>query len=538
MLSRWLNTGIRAAESALSDGRIDEAFDRLAQPDLRRQRRAQELLDDLARQLLARARLHAQAGRYRDVLADLDKLAAIDRVGSDALALRKRVEEEHGKRIDRHAAESDAFKRASQQLDAGRLESGRLSIEQLEDPQRREQLREQLDARLQRSDQILAQASASLAAGDVLAACRFWEEATQRHGRTDSSDRLAIELGAALRRNVDGWIAGGQLERLAPACGAIRALVVLSPALEEQQRMIDLVNVAARQLSSGDFHGLRDTLLRISASRSDAAWARDLSKQVDQLTTARAALLASPLGLLTGSEPLHKSPEILIAAPREVRHDDAPRVAASPVAAAPMPVQPARNAASMLLLVDGTGSALIMRRDLVRIGRGGGSQNMDVPMPADIQSHHADIVQSGDDYFIVAHGPVRVNQKPVTKSLLRDGDRILLGATTKLVFARPSAKSETAVLRLADRNRLPQDVSVIVLLRDTCLIGPQESCHVRTREGEDRVLLFERDGQLLARRHSSNLREKSAAFELLPSMPVEIGELRLTIKKYDARGIA
>ncbi|MFN0137127.1 MAG: FHA domain-containing protein [Phycisphaerae bacterium] len=536
MLSRWLHTGIRAAESALSDGRIDEAFDRLASPDLRRQRRAQELLDDLARQLLARARLHAQAGRYRDVLSDLDKLAAIDRVGSDALALRKRVEEEHGKRIDRHAAESDAFKRASAQLDAGRLESGRLSIEQLEDPQRREQLREQLDVRLQRSEQMLAQASTSLAAGDVLAACRFWEDATQRHGRTDSSDRMAIELGAALHRQIDGWIASGQLDRPAVAASFIRSLAPLSPALEEQQRMIDLVNVAARQLSSGDFHGLRDSLLRISASRSDAAWARDLSKQVDQLTTARAALLASPLGLLTAGEPLHKSPEILIAAPREIRHDVAPREASPPIVAAA--VQPARNATSMLLLVDGTGSALIVRRDLVRIGRGGSSQKMDVPMPADIQSHHADIVQSGDDYFIVAHGPVRVNQKPVTKVLLRDGDRILLGATTKLVFSRPSVKSETAVLRLADRNRLPQDVSVVVLLRDTCLIGPQESCHVRTREGEDRVLLFERDGQLLARRHSSNLREKSAAFELLPSMPVEIGELRLTVKKYDSRDIA
>ena len=536
MLSRWLNTGIRAAESALSDGRIDEAFDRLSKPDLHGQRRALELSDELARQLLARARLHAQAGRYRDVLADLDKLASIDRLGSDAVALRKRVEEEHGERIDRHAAESDAFKRASAQLDAGRLESGRLSIEQLEDPRRREQLREQLDVRLQRSEQMIAQASASLASGDVLAACRFWEDAAQRHGRTDSSDRFAVELAVALRRQVDGWIASGQLERLSPAAHAIRALIAFSPTLEEQQRMIDLVNVAARQLSSGDFHSLRDTLLRLNAARGDATWARELSKHVDQLTAARAALLSSPLGLLTGGEPLHKSPEIVMAAPREVRHDDTMRAAPSPIAAAPVLLP--RNAASMLLLVDGTGSALILRRDLVRIGRGGGSQQMDVPMPADIQSHHADIVQSGDDYFLVAHGPVRVNHKPVSKSLLRDGDRILLGATTKLVFSRPSAKSETAVLRLADRNRLPQDVSVIVLLRDTCLIGPQESCHVRTREGEDRVLLFERDGQLLARRHSSNLREKSAAFELLPSMPVEIGELRLTVKNYDARGIA
>ena len=530
MLSRWLNTSIRAAETALGDGRIDEAYDRLTSPDARRDRRADRLLDELGRRLMARARLHAQAGRYRDVLSDLDKLAGIDRVGGDAIALRKRVEDEQAQRVARHTAENDAFQRASDQLQAGRLETGRISIEQLEDPQRRERLREELDARMQRSEQLLGQARSALAAGDALTAATFWREARERFGRTDSADALASELSAALRRQIDGWIGGGALERLGPALAAIAALLPLAPVLAEQQRAIELIQTAAAQLNRSDFVALRDTLLRLTSARGDASWARETLKHVEQLDAARAGLLSSPLGRLSAA--VEKNREILIA-PETIAAQDVRR--AAPAAPQPPPVPARPSAAPLLLLIDGTGSALVLRRDIVKIGRAGGSSGIDVPMPADIQSHHADVLYNGEDYFLVAHGPVRVNQRSVSRTLLRDGDRIALGASTKLVFQKPSAKSETAVLRLADRCRLPQDVSLVVLFRDTCLIGPQESCHVRTREGDDRVVIFERDGKLLARRQSSNSPNRSPAVELSPAAPIEIGEMRLTAKEYDAR---
>ena len=98
-----------------------------------------------------------------------------------------------------------------------------------------------------------------------------------------------------------------------------------------------------------------------------------------------------------------------------------------------------------------------------------------MPIPAELKSHHADVVRDGEDYFLVAHGPVRVNRRVVTRTLLRDGDRVVLGEKAKLVFHKPSVKSGTAVLKLSHRCRLAQDVSAVVLFHDTCLIGPQAS---------------------------------------------------------------
>src|SRR5215471_14494585 len=94
MFSRWINVGLKAAQVALENGRLDEAFGRLLQPNVRNQRQAQKLIEELAGPLLARARLHAQAGRYADAIADLDRLDAIGRTGDDARALRRRVDQE------------------------------------------------------------------------------------------------------------------------------------------------------------------------------------------------------------------------------------------------------------------------------------------------------------------------------------------------------------------------------------------------------------------------------------------------------------
>ena len=103
MFSRWNFARLKVAENALDDGRIDEAYERLLGAGVRNLRRARGLLDTLAKSLLARARLHAQAGRYQQALSDLDRLDEIDRLSPDAQALRRRVEEEQRERAGRHA---------------------------------------------------------------------------------------------------------------------------------------------------------------------------------------------------------------------------------------------------------------------------------------------------------------------------------------------------------------------------------------------------------------------------------------------------
>jgi hypothetical protein len=174
-----------------------------------------------------------------------------------------------------------------------------------------------------------------------------------------------------------------------------------------------------------------------------------------------------------------------------------------------------------------------LHQQRVRIGRYGGGERIEIPIPAEVQSHHADIERVGDDYFLTPHAPVTVNQHALARrTLLRDGDRVAFGPKARMTFHKPSARSGAAVLRLSHRCRLPHDVSEIVLLGETCLLGPQPSCHFRTREGRDQAVLFDRGGMLHGRGvYANGLAEKPRAIPL--GQTIEFGDLRLTVMKYN-----
>jgi hypothetical protein len=490
MFGRWLFVRLSAAEKALRQGRIDEAYAAAAQPELREDPRARRLLDELVKPMMARARLHRQAGRWGDALADLDRLVAVGRATPEVQALRQQVVDEMRAHAGEAAERQEAANRAAQAAE--------------------------VDARRQRAGQLMNQAGEALAAGDVLAAARFWQEAGQR-GRSQATDEFAVRLAAACHEAIERWVDEGRIDCLGAAQPVLGALAPIVPTVSESQRLVELCHRAVRQLSTDQYAGLRETLLRLKAARGDVEWVKAALAALAAIGAGREALLASPLGLFaTVSHP------------------------SRPAAPAPMPAQAGAASADavrlerpLLVLVDGGGSGLLVRRDLVRVGRGG-SAAVDVPIPGDLQSHHADIIRRGEDYFLTAYGPAQVNGRRVEHTLLRDGDRIVLGTSVKMVFNKPSAKSESAVLRLAQRCRLAQDVSDVVLFRDTCLIGPSPSCHLRMHEGHGQAVLFERAGGLHARQTAGSDWQMAVPRAVPAGEALELGDVRVTVKPYAA----
>ena len=71
-----------------------------------------------------------------------------------------------------------------------------------------------------------------------------------------------------------------------------------------------------------------------------------------------------------------------------------------------------------------------------RIGR----RTADVPILGDLSSRHARIRRDGEGYLIEALRDVRVDGRPVHDvGWLRDGSRIQLGESVRLLFRRPHA---------------------------------------------------------------------------------------------------
>jgi hypothetical protein len=82
---------------------------------------------------------------------------------------------------------------------------------------------------------------------------------------------------------------------------------------------------------------------------------------------------------------------------------------------------------------------------------------------------------------------------------LRDGDVIRLGDTVELEFRQPSPVSSTARLAIVSRHRLPLSVDGVLLMAETCIIGPSSQAHVAAPGLGDPVVLYRQGSALWCR---------------------------------------
>ena len=127
---------------------------------------------------------------------------------------------------------------------------------------------------------------------------------------------------------------------------------------------------------------------------------------------------------------------------------------------------------------------------------------MDVPLVADVSRLHATLTRDGEGYVLKAVRPLQVNGQPVTRALLRPGDRVTLGTSCQFLFRQPVPVSTTARLDLVSGHRLPLAVDGVLLMADTLVLGPGPQAHVMVPDLKDPVVLF---------RHKDGLGVRAAA---------------------------
>lgn len=152
-----------------------------------------------------------------------------------------------------------------------------------------------------------------------------------------------------------------------------------------------------------------------------------------------------------------------------------------------------------MLWVDGVGGYLVCLQDSVCLGLATPGNAVEIPIMGDLSRQHARLRRE-DGYWIEPLQSVRVNGRRIREATnLSDGDEIELGECVKLRFRQPHALSSTARLEFLSCHRTQPTATGILLMAESCVLGPKWQDHVVCREWSHDVVLFRRDERLFCR---------------------------------------
>jgi tetratricopeptide (TPR) repeat protein len=153
-----------------------------------------------------------------------------------------------------------------------------------------------------------------------------------------------------------------------------------------------------------------------------------------------------------------------------------------------------------LLWVDAVGGYLVCLDDEIVIGQSAPNNDVHIPIQADLAQKHAVIRRSGEDYLIDPVHKVTIDGKPITTTaILTDGDEFELGAGVRIRFRRPHALSGTARLEILSRHQTHPYTDSILLMAESCVMGPNWQNHMVCRDWQNDVVIFRQDTGLCCR---------------------------------------
>jgi len=117
----------------------------------------------------------------------------------------------------------------------------------------------------------------------------------------------------------------------------------------------------------------------------------------------------------------------------------------------------------------------------------------DVAILGDLHTRHARIKRDGEGYLIEAIHPLAVDGRSVSMAALSDGSEITLGRNVRLRFRRPHALSGTARLEPLSRHRIVPTADAVLLMAETCVLGPKPTSHVVCHPWPEQIVLHRRD---------------------------------------------
>jgi hypothetical protein len=150
-----------------------------------------------------------------------------------------------------------------------------------------------------------------------------------------------------------------------------------------------------------------------------------------------------------------------------------------------------------LMWVDAVGGYLVCLSEEVVIGQAVPDSNADVRIFGDLSRHHATLRRQSEGYVIIPHADAKVDRRPISDPrTIRDGDEIELGPSVAMRFRQPHPMSATCRLDLISHHRTQPFADSVLIMANSCVLGPGSNSHVVCRKWQQDVVLV-RQGQTL-----------------------------------------
>jgi hypothetical protein len=347
-------------------------------------------------------------------------------------------------------------------------------------------LREQLIRQALAETERLLAASQAEAAIDRLQAlqrrgCGTAEVRRWLHvaGRIQSAERLARQADFA---GADAELAGAEQLRPEWSFVAQRRDELRKKEIAFRALRADLHDALAAQRWS-EVVNLAERLLEL-APRDDVA------------RQARAKAWAAAGIELAGGEPATAAAFAETQAPSTSK----PEVRSPTPVASPMTTVTPEPGKRFILWIDGVGGYLVCEGDEVLLGQAVSASQVDIPILGDVSRDHAIIRRSGEGYLLVPRRTTKLNGREITAATpLAEGAVLELGQGVRLRFRQPHPLSRTVRLEFASRHRTQPSTDGVLLLAESCILGPGARCHVICNDWNREVMLCRTGEELSCR---------------------------------------
>lgn len=161
--------------------------------------------------------------------------------------------------------------------------------------------------------------------------------------------------------------------------------------------------------------------------------------------------------------------------------------------------------------IDGVGAWLILTGSSISLGRVNGNvsplvkassteQEADVALVANLSRDHASIQRVDENYVLKPKSSVQIQGRPISfEAVLPDNCEITLGDSVRLSFSIPTPLSATAKMTFASEHRPRTSVDGVILMAETCLLGPSASDHILCRNWSESVVLVQTSAGIVAK---------------------------------------